>query len=376
MKRPAVFTSTLFLAGLFLCLTARAEIKIIEAESTYLIGDNDSKVDGRRIAIQEAKRKALELAGTFVSSLTVVKDYQISKDEVAAYTAGLVETEVASEEMRGPVDRPEIYIKARCTVDTGVLAEQIQRYRESEGLKEQLKSTLEENDKLRKERDDLVARLGAEKDTAKAEETRKKLDSVLSKEEANDEINRLWGTVARRMDISDPLTEADGVPAQDTDRTLQALERASAVNPENRKAPMLLSALYFRSGNRAAAEGTLRKAIAFDPRNPFYRMALGRVLKSSGRFEEALAEFRGVERMRPHNPQLLFETGVTHRATGNCRQAVAYLKRFLRVTHQSTQPRVVRLRDEAVRIIQDCGRKPEGKPGRHRPPLRPSVPAK
>lgn len=372
MKRSAMSTVTLFIAGLLLSPAAHAEIKIIEAEITYLLGDADSRVDARRIAIQEAKRKALEQAGTFVSSLTVVKDYQLSKDEVAAYTAGLVDTEVASEEMRGSVDRPEIYIKARCTIDTAVLAEQIERYRESEGLKEQLKGTLQENEKLRKERDDLVARLAAEKDKARAEETRKKLDSVLAKEEANDEINRMWGSAVRRMDISDPLAATESVPSQDTDRTILALERASAVNPANRKAPLLLSALYFRSGNRAAAEGTLRKAIAFDPQNPFYRMALGRVLKGSGRFEEALVEFRKVERMRPNNPQLLFEMGVTHRATGNCRQAVAYLKRFLRVTHQSTQPRVIRIRDEAARIIQDCGRKPGGKPGRHRPPLRPS----
>ena len=61
---------------------AVAEIKIIEADSAYLMGDNDSKIDARRIAVQEAKRKALELAGSYVESLTVVKNYQLTSDEV------------------------------------------------------------------------------------------------------------------------------------------------------------------------------------------------------------------------------------------------------------------------------------------------------
>src|SRR3990172_5323912 len=133
-------------AGLLLVLplwnrSADAEIKVIEADSTYLMGDNDSKVDARRIAVQEAKRNALEAAGTCVESLTVVKSYQLTKDEVKAYSAGVLETEVVSEQMHGTTERPEIYIRARCKIDTDALSAQIDRYKENEDLKEQLDSS-------------------------------------------------------------------------------------------------------------------------------------------------------------------------------------------------------------------------------------------
>ncbi|MDH4162559.1 MAG: hypothetical protein OEW15_07695, partial [Nitrospirota bacterium] len=79
-------------ALLFLQTPAFAALKTIEAENLYHMGDNDSKLDARRISTQEAKRKALELAGTYVASLTEVKDYRLTKDEVTAYTAGIIET--------------------------------------------------------------------------------------------------------------------------------------------------------------------------------------------------------------------------------------------------------------------------------------------
>jgi hypothetical protein len=121
-------------------LPASAELKIIETTSSCIMGDNDSKIDARRIAVQEAKRKALEMAGTFVESLTEVKNMALTKDEVKAYTAGVVETEIVSEEMKGTAEHPEICIKARCKIDTAVLMKQIKSFRESEELKDQLEN--------------------------------------------------------------------------------------------------------------------------------------------------------------------------------------------------------------------------------------------
>jgi hypothetical protein len=135
---------------------ASAEIKIIEAESTYVLGDNDSKVDARRIATQEAQR-----TGTFVASLTEVKEYRLTKDQVTAYTAGIVETEIIKDETRGTLDHPELYLRARCTVDTDVLVKQIDRYRESEELREQIETAAREKEALRKERDALLKQLAA-----------------------------------------------------------------------------------------------------------------------------------------------------------------------------------------------------------------------
>ena len=96
---PRLLLSMAIVLALLSTRPACAEIKVIEADSTYVLGDNDSKVDARRIATQEAQRKALELAGTYVASLTQVKEFKLTKDEVTAYTAGIVETEIIKDEI-------------------------------------------------------------------------------------------------------------------------------------------------------------------------------------------------------------------------------------------------------------------------------------
>ncbi len=347
-KFPFLVISILFS---FLPLSrAVAEVKIIEADSTYIIGDNDSKVDARRVATQEAKRKALELSGTYVESMTVVKNYQLTKDEIMSYTAGVLETEVVSEQMRGTTEHPEIYIKARCTIDSDVLTAQIDRYRENEDLKEQLDVSAKENDDLKKERDALVKQLNAEKDKVKAAETRKQLDTVLSKEEANDDAKTVW------INIGSQLVEVDGngreIKQADLDQSAAILQRAVQTDPQNERAQFMLASIYQKKGDFSQAENSLRVAIQQHPRNPAPHLKLGIILKDQGKYQEALQEFHFVERLRPKNPMMLFYTGMTFEALNQCRRSVHYLERFVNEARSMKFPKK---RARAIQAISECG---------------------
>jgi tetratricopeptide (TPR) repeat protein len=322
------------------------------------MGDNDSKVDARRIAVQEAKRKALEAAGTYVESLTVVKSYQLTKDEVKAYSAGVLETEVVSEQMHGTTDRPEIYIRTRCKIDTDALTAQIDRYKENDDLKEQLDSSAKENEDLRKERDALVRQLSAEKDKTKAEATRKKLDAVLAKEETNDDTKTVWINIGSKLvDVDENRQE---IKQADLDDSAVVLERVVKINPQNQSARFLLASLYQRKGDFVAADNQLRTAIQQHPSNPAAHMKLGLLLKEQGRYQEALREFHFVERLRPRNPMMLFFTGMTFKQMGKCGMSVRYLNRFLRYKGVDVYPKK---KEKAIQTIEECG---GDRPGRLR----------
>lgn len=349
-----------------MCPNAHAEIKVIEAENTYAMGDNDSKVDARRIATQEATRKALELAGTYVASLTQVKEYKLSKDEVTTYTAGVVETEIVSEDMRGTTRHPEIYIKARCKIDTDVLLEQIDRYRENQELREQLEASARESDRLRKEREELLKQLAAERDRGKAEDTRKKLDAVLTRAETIDDTNRIWAGLAQKIDFYGEKGTGPAIDRQELDNSSAILERAVKTNPRDLRARMVLAAIYQRKGDNAASERELRTAMELDPVNPLFHMKLGVLLKKQGRYDEALKEFQFIERKRPNEPHMLFMTGMTHKAKGNCRMAIAYLKRFMMFTKRNDRPRIAPLKQRALEARQECGDRPGARPAGQR----------
>jgi len=342
-----------------------AEIKVIEADSTYVLGDNDSKVDARRIATQEAQRKALELAGTFVASLTQVKEYKLTKDEVTAYTAGIVETEIIKDEIRGTLDHPEFYLKARCRVDTDALARQIDRYRENQELREQLEAAAREKESLRKERDAIQKQLAAEKDKGQADETRKKLDSVLTREESNDDTARVWVKLSPRIDFYGGQESRQDISAADLDASSAALQKALERDPGNVRARILLAAVYHQKHAPAAAEKELRTALERVPNNDLVHMRLGIVLREQGKYQEAFREFRVIERKRPNQPQMLFQTALTHKATGNCRLASAYMKRLLLYTKKNDRPDIAKLKPREKAVIEECGDHPASKTHKH-----------
>jgi hypothetical protein len=95
-----------------------AAIKEIEAKGRYHLGDNDSKLVGHRLALLEAKRNALEKAGTYVQSITEVKDYQLTRDEIRTYSAGILHVEETKEPEWVMVGRNlEVTVYVKVTVD-------------------------------------------------------------------------------------------------------------------------------------------------------------------------------------------------------------------------------------------------------------------
>ncbi len=350
----------LALSGLML-QSAAAEIKVIEADSVYVLGDKDSKLDARRIATQEAKRKALELAGTFVASLTEVKEYRLSKDEVTAYTAGIIETEIIADEARGTVARPEHYIKARCRIDTDILLQEIGRYRENQELRAQLEASTKEQAALRKERDELLRRLETEKDKTRAAETQSKIDTILARQEAIDDTNRAWARLSPRVDLYSGGELAQEVTLGDLEDTAIMLEKAVEVIPDNQQTRILLATVYERRNDRAGAERQLQAALSRDPNNPLLRMRLGVLYREQGKYPEALREFRFIESKRPNQPHMLFQTGLTHKSGGNCRLATAYMKRFLRFTQRNDKPDIRRMKPGARAVLEECGGHPPAK---------------
>lgn len=352
------------LALLALPSPVHAEVRTIEADSSYAMSDNDSRVDARRIATQEAKRKALELAGTFVASLTEVKEYRLTKDEVTAYTAGIVETDVVGDETRGDLQHPVAYIKVRCRIDTDVLVQQIDRYQENQELRDQLQASAKEQEKLRRERDALAGQLAAE-DKTKAAETRQKLGAVLSREENIDTTNRVWAKVATQVDLYGSSESNQSVRLGDLQDTAVVLARTIEDNPANQQARLLLATVYEQQNDRPKAEQQLRLALERDPNNPLLRLRLGIVLREQGNYPNALREFRAIEQKRPYHPQMLFQTGLTHLAAKNCRLAGAYMKRFLLFTKKNNRPHIEKLKPRAKEILDRCGEpKPLRRQGR------------
>ena len=145
----------IFVAFIFV-YPAFGEIKVFEQEVEEAVSRGQSQEQVEAFALQKAKRLAVEEAGTYISSLTVVRNYQLQKDEVTALASGVVQAKIVGV----PAVRVEngvvhVKVKARIDVDTSVLDRQVQEIMKEKGTLKKLEDAQKKIRELEDERANL-----------------------------------------------------------------------------------------------------------------------------------------------------------------------------------------------------------------------------
>ena len=132
---------SIFLVLTFLCSPAIGEILTIKQTVKQTFGGAQSADDARTYAIAKVKREALEKAGTYIESLTIVKDAKVDKDEILALTAGVLKAEVISQKNYASDEAFGIEIVVNVIVDSSVLEERVKKQLQDRTHLTQLKET-------------------------------------------------------------------------------------------------------------------------------------------------------------------------------------------------------------------------------------------
>ncbi len=67
---------------------ACAEPREVEADGEYRLGDNDTRSQAKDLALDDAKKAALEKVAVYIESYSLVNDFQLTKQQIASYTNG------------------------------------------------------------------------------------------------------------------------------------------------------------------------------------------------------------------------------------------------------------------------------------------------
>lgn len=121
-----------------LAAPVRAEERVIEAEHTYVLGENDTRADARRTCYVEARRKAVEQAGTYVESETKVVNLSLTTDEVRAFAAAFVEAELVEEKFLASGGAFTVRCLVRAKVDTDTIGARLADFASNPTRREQL----------------------------------------------------------------------------------------------------------------------------------------------------------------------------------------------------------------------------------------------
>jgi len=298
-KTLAMQTATMFLC-LLLVNNANAEIRTITATGEYRMGDNDTRTDAKRLALLDAKRLALEQAGTYIESITGVKNFDLSKEEIRAYTAGIVEvTEQATRTMmEGETTVVRVDVIAK--IDTNVVTRQIDALRKDETMKAELQKIYAEKDQLRQKVDAQTKELAAFKSKADAGPSVKRRQQVMVRLEVEDLLARArvalnrWGG-----------REGEAV-------ALNLAKEALARDPDHPEAHRMLGNVLSRHGKYEAAIRAYRTALRIQPDSADTHYDLGEALFLAGELADAMNEYRSVLHFEP-SPILM---GAAHDGIG------------------------------------------------------------
>src|SRR6185503_16752448 len=130
-----------------------ANVRVVTASGEYQMGDHDTRADAVRLAVEAAKREALEQVATYLESVTEVKNLDVTRDDIRTYTAGVVM--VLNQEVSTRLEGETVVIHADLTaqVDPNEVAQAITALRENESAKNELVALRTEVDELHQQLD-------------------------------------------------------------------------------------------------------------------------------------------------------------------------------------------------------------------------------
>ena len=324
MRLPAlIFTLTIALAS-----AAQAEIRTLTATGEYRMGDNDTKTDAKRLALQDGKRLALEKAGTYIESITEVKNFQLSRDELRAYTAGMVE--VLEQQTRSTMEGETTVVRVdvTCKIDTAVVARQIEALRKNETAKADLLHAQHEADRLRQENETLRQQLASAKSKPEIEAIAEKRRAVLTELDVESLLAQAW--VALVGSKQGPLVLGSSSAAGRT-RARGLIEQALALDPSNPDAHRHMGGLLHEEGNVEGAIAEYRTTLRLTPDDADAHNGLGNALQAQGDLAGAIAEYRTALRLKPPFTAAHNNLGIVLQAQGDLDGAIAEYRTALRL---------------------------------------------
>ena len=348
--------ATLLTVLLLLPVAAIGEIQTITHTVKQSFGGSQSPDDARISAVAKAKREALEKAGTYIESITVVKNLQVDKDEILALAAGVLKAEVVSQKNYHTDDAFGIDVVVKVVVDTSVLEERVKKLLQDRTHFEQLKEVRAREKEL------------LEKIVILEEENRKKGKSKQKAATLKKEFQAAaWGLTAFDWLQKAILLWTDGKFA-DSRMAMEYLNEAIRLKPDLAHAYSTRGIAYYTMGQYQRAIKDYDEAIRL--KLNIYAVR-GIAYREMGQYQRAIKDFDEAIRLKPDLPDLAnaySERGVAYnilrqheRAIKDCDEAIrlkpnlaeAYFNRGFAYLKEEQNQQAIKDFDETIRLKPD-----------------------
>ena len=196
-----------FAMMLFLPSVGFTESKEIISEGTYNMGDGEPPTVAESRALLQAKRTALEEAGTYVESYSKVKDLKLTEDEIKVLASGLMEVTILDKKRTIVGDGFNFWVKIKAKVNPDKIEEMAKRVKEKSVI-DDYKKIQEAYDKSQKDIEELKKQLAQ----AKGEKEKKQVEAKITDEERLFEANQ-WFEKGLKQGYKNPYSYKEQIDA-------------------------------------------------------------------------------------------------------------------------------------------------------------------
>ncbi len=336
MQRMFRFTGfVLIYSFIFFCTISYGGQLSFQKEYTYQAGDEDSKNSSRTIALREVKRLLLEEIGTYLESITEIRNFQLTKDQVTSLTAGIVKTEIINERWDGKT----YYIKVNINTDPDEVVKSIDILRKDKEKTKELGDLKRINDELIRKNEELKKALSLaspdekKRYKGKYEENIKAIGAVDWYEKGlSAGIAGQYGEAIYAFNKSIELDPNNakfyynrGVTFGKTGEFQKAIydySKTIEIDPKYVLAYINRGTIYGRINNTQHAINDFSKAIEIDPNNAIAYFNRGMMNGIINNLQDALRDFDKATQFDPQYKKAFYYRGYTYAKFGNFQNAI------------------------------------------------------
>jgi hypothetical protein len=173
-----------------------ADVRVVRASGEFRMSDHDTRADAVRLAVEAAKKDALEQVATYLESVTEVRAMDVTRDDIRTYTAGIVRVvdQTITTRLEGGAS---VVIRADLTAEVNPheVAQAIAALRENERAKEELLALRAETDRLQEQLDATNRALAAGPSPDDVQQLSRQREAMLNEPEANGLLSQAWTSV-------------------------------------------------------------------------------------------------------------------------------------------------------------------------------------
>lgn len=172
-----------------------ADSRTVTASGEHRMSDHDTRTDAVRLAVEAAKKDALEQVATYLESVTEVRNMDVTRDDIRSFTAGIVK--IVNQSVTPRLEDGAVVIRADLTaeIDPHEVAQAIAALRENDSAKQEFLALRAETDRLQEQLDATSRALAAAPSPGEVQQLSREREDLLNELQATGLVSQAWTSV-------------------------------------------------------------------------------------------------------------------------------------------------------------------------------------